>query len=151
MSLARRRPLPGAAPTGYTVARQVADLEAARRRIGANRVVLLGSSWGATLAAEYMAAHQLTVADPRPALRRIHAPAMVLRGECDYKDPAIAREYRDTFPNATLRTIDGAGHVIEADRPAAYRDAVTSFLTGPAAVSRDKPVAPIITDNQADY
>ncbi|WUH97381.1 alpha/beta fold hydrolase [Spirillospora sp. NBC_00431] len=44
-------------PTGYTVAGQVADLEAIRMRIGANRLVLAGSSWGATLAAAYLAAH----------------------------------------------------------------------------------------------
>ncbi len=44
-------------PTGYTVARHVADLEAVRGQIGAERVVLIGQSWGSTLAAAYMAAH----------------------------------------------------------------------------------------------
>lgn len=42
---------------GYTVGRHVADLEAVREEIGAERVVLVGGSWGATLAAHYMAAH----------------------------------------------------------------------------------------------
>ncbi|MDX3382576.1 hypothetical protein PV682_14035 [Streptomyces niveiscabiei] len=41
------------APTGCTVARQVADLEAVRKKIGAEKVVLMG----ATLAAEYLAEH----------------------------------------------------------------------------------------------
>lgn len=41
--------------TEYTLARHVADLEAVRVQIGAERMVLLGSSWGATLAAHYMA------------------------------------------------------------------------------------------------
>ncbi|MGP4009664.1 alpha/beta fold hydrolase [Streptomyces sp. 4N124] len=232
-------------PTGYTVARQVADLEAVRVRIGADRVVLLGASWGATLAAEYLAAHpdrvtrmvltspgvlwapawqdrdegdiwdrltpaqergidaleassrlaawsllmdadpraahalvpdaeldpvfakllaiaapaatchpgrplknlpaslpgfysnqlttddQLTVPDPRPALRRLSVPVLILRGACDYKNPAIAREYRDVLPNATLRTIAGAGHIIDAEQPQVYRRAVTGFLTAP--------------------
>ena len=49
-------------PAGYTVARQVADLEAIRQRIGARQVILLGSSWGATLVANYMAAHPSDVA-----------------------------------------------------------------------------------------
>ncbi|MFC9970970.1 alpha/beta fold hydrolase [Spirillospora sp. NPDC127200] len=49
-------------PEGYTVARQVADLEAIRQRIGARRLVLAGSSWGATLAAAYLAAHPGRVA-----------------------------------------------------------------------------------------
>ncbi|MEV0633763.1 alpha/beta hydrolase [Streptomyces sp. NPDC050619] len=231
-------------PTGYTVARQVADLEAVRVRIGADRVVLLGASWGTTLAAEYLAAHpgrvsrmvltspgvlwapawqgrdegdiwdrltpaqergidaleassrlaawsllmaaspraahalvpdaeldpvfaklltiaapaatchpdrplknlpgslpgfysnqlttedQLTVPDPRPALRRVRVPVLVLRGACDYKNPAIAREYSEILPNATLRTIPDAGHIIDAEQPQAYRGAVTGFLTG---------------------
>lgn len=41
--------------TEYTVERHIADLEAIRAEIGAERVVLLGSSWGATLAAHYVA------------------------------------------------------------------------------------------------
>lgn len=43
--------------TGYTVARQVADLEAIRTRLGKDRLILVGRSWGASLAAQYLAAH----------------------------------------------------------------------------------------------
>ncbi|MEU9336653.1 alpha/beta hydrolase [Streptomyces sp. NPDC048290] len=43
--------------TGYTVARQVADLDAIRRTLGADRIILVGQSWGASLAAQYLAAH----------------------------------------------------------------------------------------------
>ena len=39
----------------YTVARSVADLEAIRQKIGAERLILIGHSWGSTLAASYMA------------------------------------------------------------------------------------------------
>lgn len=42
---------------GYTVDRQVADLEAIQTTIGAPQVILLGSSWGASLGAEYIGAH----------------------------------------------------------------------------------------------
>ncbi|MEO3746954.1 alpha/beta fold hydrolase [Plantactinospora sp. B5E13] len=41
----------------YTVARHVADLEAIRRTVGADRLVLVGASWGGTLIAHYLAAH----------------------------------------------------------------------------------------------
>jgi proline iminopeptidase len=231
-------------PTGYTVARQVADLEAVRARIGADRVVLFGASWGATLAAEYLAAHpdrvarmvltspgvlwapawqdreegeiwdrltpaqereidaleasprlaawsllmaadpraahalvpdaeldpvfakllaiaapaatchpdrplknlpaslpgfysnqltsadQLEVPDPRPALRRTDdVPVLILRGACDYKNPGIAQEYDNVLPNSTLRTITGAGHIIDAEQPTLYRETVTAFVT----------------------
>lgn len=39
----------------YTVERHVDDLEAIRREIGAERLVLIGGSWGGTLASHYMA------------------------------------------------------------------------------------------------
>ncbi len=43
--------------SGYTVERNVADLEAIRQEIGAGRLILIGGSWGAELAGHYMAAH----------------------------------------------------------------------------------------------
>ena len=39
----------------YTVARSVADLEAIRQKIGVEKMILIGHSWGSTLAASYMA------------------------------------------------------------------------------------------------
>ncbi|HEX8133947.1 MAG TPA: alpha/beta hydrolase, partial [Actinomycetes bacterium] len=44
-------------PRGYTIARSVADLEAIRQRIGVDRMVLLGHSYGGQVAASYLAAH----------------------------------------------------------------------------------------------
>jgi proline iminopeptidase len=44
-------------PTGYTIARDAADLEEIRRQIGANEVILIGHSYGASLAATYIAQH----------------------------------------------------------------------------------------------
>lgn len=49
-------------PAGYTVARHVADLDAIRRRLGATQMILLGSSWGGSLVASYMAHHPRRVA-----------------------------------------------------------------------------------------
>lgn len=43
--------------TEYTVARHVADLEAIRRQLSAEKLILIGSSWGAQLAARYIAQH----------------------------------------------------------------------------------------------
>jgi proline iminopeptidase len=40
-------------PRGYTLARDVRDLKAIRQRIGAERVILVGHSYGANLAAAY--------------------------------------------------------------------------------------------------
>lgn len=44
-------------PRGYTVARDVTDLEQIQAAIGARKVVLIGHSYGAQLAAAYLAAH----------------------------------------------------------------------------------------------
>jgi pimeloyl-ACP methyl ester carboxylesterase len=46
----------------YTVARYVADLEAIRQKIGVEKMILIGHSWGSTLAASYMAKFQSHVA-----------------------------------------------------------------------------------------
>ncbi|HRQ42441.1 MAG TPA: alpha/beta fold hydrolase [Chloroflexota bacterium] len=48
--------------TEYTTQRHVADLEAIRQQIGAAQLILIGQSWGATLAADYMAAYPHAVA-----------------------------------------------------------------------------------------
>ena len=58
-------------PTGYGIDRDVADLEQVRVILGANRMILLGHSYGATLAAHYLAAHpdpvdRLVLSSPGP-------------------------------------------------------------------------------------
>ncbi|MFC6022388.1 alpha/beta fold hydrolase [Plantactinospora solaniradicis] len=228
--------------SGYTVARHVEDLEAIRVTLGAERVVLIGASWGGQLIANYLAAHPTRVAkavvsspsgiwapaftdderlteagrrdqepiaasqprlllayavlqlvgprearallpdstmdgvyesivagidlrpgcatpasstsdpvshgptglgfwanaatvydsqripDPRPRLRNVTAPVLVLRGECDYIAWAVTREYRDLLPGAVLLPIDGAGHNIALDQPQRYLQALLAFL-----------------------
>jgi proline iminopeptidase len=235
-------------PTQYTVARHVADLEAIRRRIGAERVVLIGHSWGAVIGAGYLsehgahvakavfaspgplpgtgdtsdrgalgrlglgvrlgvygllvrprallgyallqvnprAAHALVgdgemdarfdriynrgrtsfhcdgaapgpelhglgfyawafpqsaasepAADPRPALRGMSTPALIIKGSCDYLSWSSAVAYRDALPDARLIYLPGAGHNVYQDRPDAFLAAVRAFLTG-----QPLPVAP---------
>ncbi|GGM27000.1 alpha/beta fold hydrolase [Dactylosporangium sucinum] len=227
--------------TGYTVARHVADLEAIRALLGVDRMILVGQSWGASLAAQYLARHpanvravvftgpgpiwpgadpggdtgdpwarmtpsqreqrdellssprvvvqallqqvnpnaahafmgddeadellhrvavlgkdttgcpgsqparvhdnhqgfysnQRTVADfdhtpdPRPALRTVRVPALILRGECDFVPPETAEEYRRTLPGAKLVAVPGAGHAIAANQPERYRESLVAFL-----------------------
>ena len=221
----------------YTADRHVADLELVRQRIGAEELVLVGHSWGAVLAARYLAAHPDRVAkvvleapgelwlpaqarrlapgadattpeqdalqqrlltprliavtllsqldpqaartlagdeemdgflldsfplqpsptcdpaaglqppagagyyvnvatnaslaavpDPRPALRALPTPALVLAPECDYLDPSLAQGYRDALPASRLVRVPGAGHVIQHDQPALLLDTVRAFL-----------------------
>ncbi|MBI5838855.1 MAG: alpha/beta hydrolase [Chloroflexi bacterium] len=44
-------------PSGYGIERDVADLEEIRRQIGAEKLILIGHSYGARLAATYIAEH----------------------------------------------------------------------------------------------
>ncbi|MFD9702573.1 alpha/beta fold hydrolase [Lentzea sp. NPDC059081] len=70
--------------------------------------------------------------DPRPTLRHDNTPVLVLRAQCDYLRWEVTRDYRDTFPSATLLPIDAAGHTVLADKPAETGAAVAAFLTGGA-------------------
>ncbi|NUR89627.1 MAG: alpha/beta hydrolase, partial [Nonomuraea sp.] len=69
------------------------------------------------------------VPDPRPKLRTVHVPVLVVRGECDYLRPEVTEEYRRTLPATTYVTVKGAGHSIANGQPAVYRRLLTSFLT----------------------
>ncbi len=44
-------------PSGYSIERDAADLEEIRRQIGAEKMILIGHSYGASLAATYIAQH----------------------------------------------------------------------------------------------
>ena len=244
-------------PGQYTMARAVADLEAIRGQIGAGRLVLIGHSGGAQVAAGYLAAHgrhveravfsspgalaparedgsvrsrltagqQLDLAnslllrprallaatllqvnpraahalagdaeldaqfdrlynqvrpalhcraaqpgpalsglgfyahhapqsatsqpwpDPRPQLGRQTAPALVIKGSCDYQSWSSAAAYQAAVPHADLVYLRGAGHNAYQDRPGAFLATVRAFLTGQPlpAVPWTSPSAP------ADY
>ena len=60
----------------YTVARSVADLEAIRQKICAEKMILIGHSWGSTFAASYMAKFPTHVAKTI-----FHAPGLIWRLE----------------------------------------------------------------------
>jgi proline iminopeptidase len=75
----------------YTVARHVADLEALRRAIGAERVVLVGESWGGTLIAHYLAAHpdrvaRAVVSSPGPIWAPAFAEGLTTSGRRDQRE-----------------------------------------------------------------
>ena len=77
-------------PRDYTVTRHVADLEAIRQRIGCERLTLIGESWGAALAANYIAMHP----------GRVERAVFVAPGAID------AAEWKRTiYPYATPRVV----------------------------------------------
>src|ERR1039457_6005190 len=60
----------------YAVARSVADLEAIRQKIGVEKMILIGHSWGSTLAVSYMAKFPTHVAKAV-----FHSPGRIWRLE----------------------------------------------------------------------
>lgn len=223
-------------PTGYGVDRDVADLEAIRDHIGADRMILVGHSYGTDLAARYLARHPDHVArlvllspgkldpadtsganatarlraprklrlygsllaprsllgylvlqvnpraahaympdaeadarndevlrrsapalhctpaqahrpapgsgfyalqypqsaasdprtDPRPALRGLATPTLILKGSCDYLSWP---DHERTLSDVTVLYYQGAGHNITQDRPDGALAAIRAFLT----------------------
>lgn len=112
-------------PRRYTVARHVADLEAIRRQIGADRVVLIGHSWGAAIAARYLAEYGDHVAkavfsSPHPLPGTNDTSANGLLGRLDLAERA--RVYvlllwpRALFGYTLLQVNPPAAHAFVGDR-----------------------------------
>jgi pimeloyl-ACP methyl ester carboxylesterase len=77
----------------YTVARAVADLEAVRKEIGADKMILIGHSWGSTLAANYMSKHP-----GRVAKVILHSPGNMWRLDRIQEDLGRTDVHEQPFP-----------------------------------------------------
>lgn len=81
------------------------------------------------------------------ALDRVRAPALVLKGACDYLSWHSAVEYRRLLPRSRLVYLHGVGHDLQQDRPAAVCAMVDALLDG-----RRLPVTPYAGDGPpTDY
>lgn len=79
----------------YTIARFVEDLEAIRLRLHAERMILIGHSWGSMLAASYMAKYPTHVSKVV-----FHSPGAIWNFEGSLNDMSRtdASEHADSFP-----------------------------------------------------
>lgn len=104
----------------YTLERHIADLEAIRRHLDAETVVLIGESWGAELAAHYLTAHPgrvetLVLASPGPLYHQEwgdHEP-------CDLQGRA-PREVQEQFELHTRPRLLAAALLVEVNPEAAH-------------------------------
>ena len=68
--------------------------------------------------------------DLRHAIPRVRVPALVVVGEHDrVTPPAAAVALAGALPQGRLAIIEGAGHMLPYEQPAAAAAAITSFLT----------------------
>jgi 3-oxoadipate enol-lactonase len=74
--------------------------------------------------------------DQRNALKNIAVPTLVLSGSWDKNAPAPMMAKMATYiPSATCVELEGAGHLVNLERPAAFNSALDSFLKAHAAAT----------------
>ena len=75
--------------------------------------------------------------DQRSALKNIAVPTLVLSGSRDKNAPAPMMAKMATYiPSATYVELEGAGHLVNLERPAAFNAALDSFLRAHAAATQ---------------
>jgi pimeloyl-ACP methyl ester carboxylesterase len=79
---------------------------------------------------------QAVLTDPRPALRSIQAPVLLMWGERDGMIPsANAQDYLRALPHARLAAFPALGHVPQEEDPAPSLDVLRAFLAEPGAAA----------------
>lgn len=67
----------------------------------------------------------------RSRLRRVTAPALVIRGAQDsFVPPEYARTIADELPDARLEVVEGAAHLLAVEQPEALARLTRDFLAG---------------------
>ncbi len=87
-----------------------------------------------SLASYYRQAEAGSRFDTSAAVGRISAPTLVIHGAEDrYVPPANARALAGAMPDAQLRVLEGAGHLVFVERAAEVNREVYAFLRGERA------------------
>ena len=69
-----------------------------------------------------------TINDPRPKMRSLKLPVLVMKGQCDNQPWGFTREYLSLFQNSQLAIIPHAGHFISAEQPGIYVETIEKFI-----------------------
>jgi len=84
---------------------------------------------GAGFYVQVMTVHSFArTPDPRPRLRGLPIPLLVLKGQCDNQKWGFTNEYLQLFPDHRLVVIPDAGHNIYGEQPDRYLTAIREFL-----------------------
>jgi 2-succinyl-6-hydroxy-2,4-cyclohexadiene-1-carboxylate synthase len=67
------------------------------------------------------------------ALSDLHVPTLIIVGELDRKFVLTGERMAEALPDARLVVVAGAGHAVHLERPDAWLEAVTGFLSGSAS------------------
>ncbi len=78
--------------------------------------------------------------DVRDELRQVIAPTLLMWGRRDsLVPPSLGHLMRQELAHAELHILDGAGHVVMYDRPAAFNRTVLAFFAGQPTIGRLRP------------
>ncbi len=69
------------------------------------------------------------VQDPRPKIKNVKIPILVIKGQCDNQQWGFTNEYLDLFTNHQLTVISKAGHYISVEQPEFYINTIRKFLS----------------------
>ncbi len=76
-------------------------------------------------------AEAVWLADQSERVHEIRVPTLVLCGDQDHvTPPALSRELTQLLPGARFEIIEGAGHLTNLERPAAFNTLVGAFIRG---------------------
>ena len=70
----------------------------------------------------------LRIQDPRPKLKELKIPVLIMKGECDNQKWGFTNEYKEIFQNSEVVIIPGAGHFISVEQPGFYTKTIQQFL-----------------------
>lgn len=78
---------------------------------------------------QVMTIHSLSeVKDPRPRLKGVKTPVLLMKGQCDNQKWGYITEYLKLFQNHKLYIIPDAGHSISIEQPDLYLKTIRDFL-----------------------
>ena len=133
-------------PRRYTLARDVADLEAVREKFGAERVILIGHSYGGVLAAAYASSHpgrgaRMVLSSPGDPSPSAGGASMVYRLTTREKLGvyALLLPPRPMLAYALLQVDPEAAHAFAHDPELDARQDRVYNRTRPALHSREQP------------
>jgi proline iminopeptidase len=66
--------------------------------------------------------------DPRPKIKNLNIPILVIKGQCDNQKWGFTNEYLQLFPNHNFSVIPNAGHFILVEQPEIYLKTIKEFL-----------------------
>jgi proline iminopeptidase len=92
--------------------------------------IMLKATAGSGFYSRVMTFKSLTqLPDPRPKIRSINMPVLVMKGQCDNQYWGFTNEYLELIDHSRFAFIPDAGHFISIEQPDLYIRTIREFLS----------------------